>query len=141
MLFRDATVSIDAAADYTPQGWQVEAKGLVPGPAHSIAVIFSSKWGRLAGAGQAIKGVGHIEADLPTLLRASAWSVAPSQPGTELTEAERDALSRGRFLGDFTASFGDQRSIKANVPGLRSGSRSGGPGGRGPARHHGGGGG
>lgn len=93
---------VGIAADYTPQGWQVEIPGLAAKVGGATLLTFEARTGRLAGRDQPVKATGRITADLPLLL---------AQPFA----AGRVALSSGQLDVNFVTSLAARREVQASV--------------------------
>jgi hypothetical protein len=116
ILCRDAELALSVAADYTPQGWQLEvASGALRHAGESL-LDFEAKIGRLAGAGEPIKWAGHVVANLPALLAQPAfddWAVSAGDPGTPAATRRESPLTDGICSGDFSGSVGFPTVIQA----------------------------
>ena len=99
---RAVDFSLNASADYTPQGWQAELAPLVAKSAAATVLTLEAKVGRLLGANQPIKVAGKFVAHLPALLTQPA-ATAPVP------------LLAGEATGDFAASFGVTQEIQATL--------------------------
>jgi len=93
-LLQNAGMSLAAAANYTPLGWQVEIKSL--GAATPPAYRLEARLGRLADPGQPVKLTGRLSVNLP---------VALAQP----------ALTGGNLVCDFAASLAAKRAIEVKL--------------------------
>ncbi len=93
---------VSVAADYTPQGWQVEIPGLAAKVGGVTLLTFEARTGRLAGRDQPVKATGRITADLPLLV---------AQPFA----AGRIALSSGELDVNFVTSLAHRREVQASI--------------------------
>lgn len=101
-LAREVDVSLNALADYTPQGWQAQVSGLTARSGTTQLFTFEAKAGRLAAAGQPLKATGTIQANLVPLLR---------QPFA----AGAVALQAGVATIDFAGSLNEKQELLAKV--------------------------
>ena len=92
--------SLNASADYTPQGWQAELAPFVAKAGSEVIFKLEAKAGRLRGEAQPVKTTGKFLLNLPGVLNQPALS------GTV-------RLTAGDVSGDFMASFGRQQEIQA----------------------------
>ncbi|MBL9200260.1 MAG: hypothetical protein JNL39_07120 [Opitutaceae bacterium] len=97
-----ADVVVSLAADYTPQGWQVEIPGLALKAGGDTLLTFEARAGRLAGAGQPLKATGRLIASLPGVLTQPAF-------------AGRATLATGELEVTFAASAAERRELQAVV--------------------------
>jgi hypothetical protein len=98
-LLQDVGITLSAALNYTPQGWEVDVKGRVLSRAGRSAVspvAGEARLGRLAGANQPVKLTGRVTIDLPSTF---------AQPG----------LVRGDLDCAFDASIGAECALGARV--------------------------
>jgi len=89
-------------ADYAPQGWQLQ---LAPFSVRSDGIEMLSleaRFGRLAGAGGAIKAAGSWSASVPLLLSIPAASALPR-------------LTAGDASGSFEASLGPTSAVRVKI--------------------------
>ncbi|MDP3070038.1 MAG: hypothetical protein Q8N18_07090, partial [Opitutaceae bacterium] len=93
---------VSVAADYTPQGWQIEIPGLVLRTGDEVMLSLDARAGRLAGRDQPVKATGRLTADLPRLL---------AQPGA----VGRLALATGEAEVNFAATLATRREVHANL--------------------------
>jgi len=101
-LIRSVDVSMQASADYTPQGWQAEFTGATVRSAGATLLTLGARAGQLAGKDQPIKIAGQWNANLPAVL---------AQPAA----ASYAVLSGGKAAGDFAASLGTKRELQFKV--------------------------
>ncbi|MSU69795.1 MAG: hypothetical protein EXS39_03255 [Opitutaceae bacterium] len=99
-LVQAVDVSLQASADYTPQGWQTELVGVTARSVGITLLTLEARAGQLAGKDQPIKITGQWSANLPAVL---------AQPAA----ADYAVLTGGRATGDFAASLGPRREIQA----------------------------
>lgn len=95
-------VSFNAAADYTPGGWQAEVGALTVRSGTAPLLLLDAKAGQLKGAGEALKTAGKLSADLPTLL-------ALAGPPNSVP------LTGGSASVEFVASLSEKQEIQAKV--------------------------
>ncbi len=98
-LVRALDLSLQASADYTPQGWQAEFTGVTVRSGSAALLTLSGRAGQLAGKDQPIKVAGQWSANLPALL---------AQP----VAADYAVLTGGSAAGDFAASLGVKRELQ-----------------------------
>lgn len=101
-LLRELDLTLNASADYTPQGWQAQVVELSVRHGGAMLLSLDAKAGRLAGADQAIKITGRWSADLP------GWLSQPAIGG-------QVQLSAGTAQGEFTASVDGTQAVEAKV--------------------------
>lgn len=101
-LLRGVDVSLNLAADYTPQGWQAELGGLTAKSGGMTLVSLDGRAGRLAGRNQPLKATGKLVASLPALL------AQPVAQGTLL-------LTGGDMTVDFAASLAEKQELQARI--------------------------
>ncbi len=101
-LLQAVDFSVQASADYAPQGWQAEVTDFTVkrGPARLLAG--AGKVGMLAGANQALKTTGKFSADLP------GWLEQPAVAAVRV-------LTKGTATVEFAASLGLRRELQARV--------------------------
>lgn len=92
-------VLVSLAADYTPQGWQVEIPGMAVKSGADTLLTFEARAGRLAGAAQPFKATGRLIASLPAVL---------AQPAL----AGRASLTAGELELTFAASAAERRELQ-----------------------------
>ncbi len=63
----DSTLTLTPAADYSPQGWQLEVTEGTVRSKDATLCTFSSRVGQAAGQGEAIKATGSLVVDFPSL--------------------------------------------------------------------------
>ena len=95
-------LSLDLAADYTPQGWQVVLAPLVARRNGNTLLTVEGKVGRLAGPQQSIKVAGKWSGQLPALL------AQPALLGATV-------LTTGEGQGDFAASLAERQSVQLRL--------------------------
>ena len=95
-------VLLNASADYTPQGWQMQIVELTARSKDRTLISVNAKAGKLSGEKESIKATGSWTADLP------GWS---SQP---ITEAGLQ-LSAGGARGEFSASLDGTKALESSV--------------------------
>lgn len=101
-VLRDLDVSIAAAGDYTPQGWQADITAVDLRSAGQALFHVAAKVGQLAGADQPIKASGQWKTDLPLLL---------AQP----VMAGSAQLGSGKAQGDFALSLATKQEIQLKL--------------------------
>jgi hypothetical protein len=101
-LVRAADISLQASADYTPQGWQAEFAGVTVRSGGAALLTLSGRAGQLAGKDQPVKIAGQWAANLPAML---------AQP----LAADYAMLTGGSASGDFAASLGAKRELQFKV--------------------------
>jgi hypothetical protein len=101
-LLRAVDISLNASADYAPQGWQAEVAGLTVKSGDATVLVLDAKAGRLAGNKQPLKATGRMSIDLPALLAQPAAGGALS-------------LAQGEAAIDFVAAIDAKRELQANV--------------------------
>ncbi len=101
-LVQEVDIKVTASADYTPQGWQVQANDFVATHAGATLLTLNARAGQLAGADKAIKAEGKWTADLAALM---------SQPAI----ASQLQLASGAVSGDFAGSIDGTKSLEANL--------------------------
>ena len=101
-LVRAADISLQASADYTPQGWQAEFAGVTVRSGGATLLTLSARAGQLAGKDQPIKLAGQWTANLPAVL---------AQP----LAADYAVLTGGKAAGDFAASLGPEARAAVQV--------------------------
>lgn len=101
-LVRDVDVSLTASADYTPQGWQVEATELKAQQGAVSLLTLNAKAGQLVGADKAIKLAGRWSANLAAL-------TAQPVVGAQLR------VTAGTATGDFTGSLDGATSVETKL--------------------------
>lgn len=101
-LLRSVDFSLNASADYTPQGWQAELTPLVAKEGAATLLTLEVKAGQLLGKDQPIKATGKFSTDLVGAL---------AQP---LGEGML-ALTSGHAAGDFVVSLGAKQEIHAKI--------------------------
>ncbi len=92
-LVREVDLSARLAAEYSPEGWQVELPGLSVTSGGVELLSLAVRAGRLARADEPIKATGRLAASLPALLR------QPAAPAGV-------TLAGGKLKGEFTADLG-----------------------------------
>ncbi len=107
-------VSAFVLADYAPQGWQLQLAPLSVRSEGIEMLSVEARFGRLAGAGGAIKAAGSWSASVPLLLSIPAAQALPR-------------LTEGDASGSFEASLGATREVrlKLALKGLASPAASG----------------
>lgn len=85
-------MSLTAAFDYTPQGWQAEVSPLTATSGSAGVLTLEGKVGQLRGEGQPIKSTGRFSINLSEALR---------QPAL----AGKITLTAGTAAGDFIVSL------------------------------------
>ncbi|MBL9187386.1 MAG: hypothetical protein JNK23_07915 [Opitutaceae bacterium] len=101
-LIEPSALIVSVAADYTPQGWQVEIPGLALRTGDEVMLTFSARAGRLAGQNQPVKATGRLNVDLPRVL---AQPVASGYL----------ALATGEAEINFAATLAARREVHANL--------------------------
>jgi hypothetical protein len=101
-VLRAVDLSVNASADYSPQGWQVEFAPLSVSSRGAPLFALALKAGQLAGANQPIKLAGDWNVQLPALL---------AQPPA----AGLNVLSGGQVQGEFAASLGAKREFQIKL--------------------------
>ena len=101
-LLANIDLEVDAAAEYSPHGWQLDLTSLKAGSGAAPWLTASGRAGRLAGKDQIIKATGRWTAFLPGLMQ---------QP-VALGSA---SLERGQCQGEFTASLGPSQELQARL--------------------------
>jgi len=94
--------SLDASADYTPQGWQAELAPFTAKTGSEVIFKLDAKAGQLRGQAQPVKTTGKFLLNLPAAL---------SQPALAGTLG----LTAGDASGEFMASFGVRQEIQAKL--------------------------
>ncbi|MEY2878726.1 MAG: hypothetical protein RLZZ15_1106 [Verrucomicrobiota bacterium] len=94
-------VALAVAADYTPQGWQVELAPLTLTSAGKNLISLDARAGRLAGRDQPLKATGKFFAHVPAVL---AQPLAGGASG----------LTRGELAGSFVATLDAQDDVEAS---------------------------
>lgn len=92
-------LSLQASADYTPQGWQAELANLSVRSGAIVLLNAGVRAGQLAGKDQPVKIAGQWTANLPAVLL---------QP----VVAGYAGLTAGKAAGDFAASLGAKRELQ-----------------------------
>ncbi|MEO6245574.1 MAG: hypothetical protein ABIQ12_09065 [Opitutaceae bacterium] len=98
------SLTLNAAYDYTPHGWQIEIADLKLKTGDALLLSGEGRAGQLTGERQPIKTTGRVLASM------AAWSAQPGFAG-EL------ALTGGEAVIGFTASVGATTGIEATVAG------------------------
>ncbi len=101
-IFNGVDMSLTAAFDYTPQGWQAEVSPLTATSGSAGVLTLEGKVGQLRGEGQPIKSTGRFSINLSEALR---------QPAL----AGKITLTAGTAAGDFIVSLAANSEIQANV--------------------------
>ena len=101
-IFNGVDMSLTAAFDYTPQGWQAEVSPLTATSGSAGVLTLEGKVGQLRGEGQPIKSTGRFSINLSEALR---------QPAL----AGKITLTAGTAAGDFIVSLAAKSEIQANV--------------------------
>ena len=101
-IFNGVDMSLMAAFDYTPQGWQAEVSPLTATSGSAGVLTLEGKVGQLRGEGQPIKSTGRFSINLSEALR---------QPAL----AGKITLTAGTAAGDFIVSLAAKSEIQANV--------------------------
>lgn len=101
-LVRGVGVSLSAAFDYTPRGWQASISPLAVSAGGAPLLTLEAKAGQLAGVDQPIKTTGKYAINLPALL---------AQPAA----AGMLELKRGDATGGFAAQLGRTREFQATL--------------------------
>jgi hypothetical protein len=101
-LVRNLDVTLNASADYTPQGWQVVLSPFTARSGTANLLSLEGKAGRLAGKNRPVKATGKLIANLPGLLAQPAAGGA-----TRLVTGEASV--------DFSASFGAKQEFQAKL--------------------------
>lgn len=101
-LLRDVDLSLAAAADYTPQGWQLQLTEVKAAHAGTTLLTLNGKAGQLAGADKAVKITGQWSANLAALM---------SQP----VVASQLQITAGAAEGDFAGSMDGTKSIETKL--------------------------
>ncbi len=101
-LLRDIDLSLRAAADFTPQGWQADLSEAAARSGHAELADFEFRLGRLAAAGQPVKLAGRASLRLPVLV---------AQPGL----AGSVALRSGAATVEFAATLDGKRELQAKA--------------------------
>jgi hypothetical protein len=101
-LLRAVDFVVNASADYTPQGWQVEVAPLAAQSGGITLLSLDAKAGQLAGKDQPIKAAGTFSADLPALL---------AQP----VASGKMVLIRGEATGEFAASVDAKQAVQIKI--------------------------
>jgi len=89
-------------ADYSPQGWQTEFKGLTARQGGRTVMTLDAKVGGLTGPGQGVKTAGRASFNLPALL-------------TQPFAGASSALESGEAVLEFAASFNQTTELQASV--------------------------
>ncbi len=100
--FSGVDLSLNASADYTPQGWQAEWAPLAVKNGSLVLLKLDAKAGQLRGPAQPVKTTGTFSVNLPGALGQPAF-------------AGIVGLSSGDAAGEFSASFGAQQEIQAKL--------------------------
>ena len=93
---------LNASADYTPRGWQIEVVELTARAQDRTLLSLNAKAGKLVGDAESIKATGRWTADLP------GWAQQPVAAG-------RFQLAAGLAQGDFNGSLDGTKAFGANV--------------------------
>lgn len=101
-LLQDVDLTLNAAADYTPEGWQAQVVEFRIRHGNTTLLVLDAKAGQLAGKDQAVKATGRWSADLPEWL---------SQP----VVAGKVQLASGAVQGEFTASMDGAMAIETKL--------------------------
>ena len=101
-LLRAVDFSLNASADYTPQGWQAELAPLTAKSGAATLLTLDAKAGQLLGKDQPIKATGKFSSSLPAVL------AQPAANGALL-------LIAGDASGEFIASLGAKQEIQAKL--------------------------
>lgn len=103
-LLRAVDLSVDATADYTPQGWQAAISSLTARSGGATLLTFEAKAGQLAGkdAEQPVKATGRLVLDLPSVLK---------QPAA----AGMVQLTGGEVALDFAVSLSAKQEVQAKL--------------------------
>lgn len=101
-IFNGVDMSLTAAFDYTPQGWQAEVSPLTATSGSAGVLTLEGKVGQLRGEGQPIKSTGRFSINFSEALR---------QPAL----AGKITLTAGTAAGDFIVSLAAKSEIQANV--------------------------
>ena len=101
-IFNGVDMSLTAAFDYTPQGWQAEVSPFTATSGSARGVTLEGRVGQLRGEGQPIKSTGRFSINLSEALR---------QPAL----AGKITLTAGTAAGDFIVSLAAKNEIQANV--------------------------
>ncbi len=101
-LLREVDVSVSAAADYSPQGWQTQIGKIDVSRGGVTLFSFDGKAGQLSGENQAIKATGRWTADL------AGWQTQPVAEG-------QIALASGLAQGEFSASLDGIRALETRM--------------------------
>jgi hypothetical protein len=101
-LLRDVDVSLNASADYTPQGWQAQIASFTVRSDDATLLALDAKAGRLNGNGEPLKAAGHWSANLP------GWLTQPVAAG-------RAELAGGILQGEFTAGLGKTQALQTTL--------------------------
>ena len=98
-LLHEIDLSLNASADYTPQGWQVEIVDFGLRSRGVTLLSLDAKAGQLAASGRAIKATGHWSANLP------GWLGQPIIAG-------KLHLAAGLAQGEFNADLDHTKAIE-----------------------------
>lgn len=101
-LLQGVDFSLQASADYAPQGWQAEVSDFTVKRGPAMLLAGAAKVGMLVGANEALKATGKFSADLP------GWLAQPAV-------AAANVLTKGTAAVEFAASFGTRREVQARV--------------------------
>ena len=98
-LLSGVDVSLALAADYTPQGWQLELRPFTLRRQDITLLTVEGRVGQLAGPHQPVKAAGKWSGQLPALC---------AQPGA----LGADLFTTGAAQGDFAANLDDKREFQ-----------------------------
>ncbi|HEX2855221.1 MAG TPA: hypothetical protein VHO24_18445 [Opitutaceae bacterium] len=101
-LVQAVDLSVNASADYTPQGWQMVIAPFTARSGAATLLTLEAKAGQLAGRDRSIKATGKLTSNFPALL---------TQPAT----AGAAQITSGDASLDFSASLGARQEIQARL--------------------------
>ncbi len=114
-LLRGAALALSVAAEYTPQGWQVEvAPATLAGAGGNLATL-TAKIGRLAGANEPIKVTGRLTGALPGLLAQPAFAFLAGPELSPGGAGPQPVLTQGDLAADFSGSVGAGIAVQAKI--------------------------
>jgi hypothetical protein len=114
-LLRGAALALSLAAEYTPQGWQVEVAPAALTAAGANLASLTAKIGRLAGANEPIKVTGRLTGDLPGLLAQPAFAFLAGPGQAPDSAGPQPVLTRGQLAADFSGSLGAGLAVQAKI--------------------------